>query len=318
MLIATSSCLLGNKVRYDGSSKNNKFILRELIDYCDFEAICPEDLAFGTPRPTIQIDLGADKNNPQYRAVVSKTGEDVTDPLLVAINKELERLKTLPIAGIILKSKSPSCGLGSCRYYRNGAVVERSHGLFAKACVEAFPELPIEEEARLNDAWLRENFVMRIFAYEAMRELAATITGYHELVDFHTNYKFLLQSKHELNYRELGNIVANHDKLSLEDVVTRYQSLFNQTIAERSSIKKTTNVLEHMLGFFKKDLDTEDKAHILGLMDKYREKTIPLVAITEVFKLFAKKYEKTFLLRQCFLNPYPESLALRSNILAGR
>ena len=138
------------------------------------------------------------------------------------------------------------------------------------------------------------------------------------MVEFHSDYKYLLQSKHEVSYRELGRIVANHDNLPLEEVLDQYSQKFYATIAVRSSIKKTINVLEHMLGFFKKDLETDDKSHILELMDKYRNKTIPLITITEMLKLFAKKYQKDFLLRQCFLNPYPEELALRSNVLAGR
>ena len=127
-----------------------------------------------------------------------------------------------------------------------------------------------------------------------------------------------MQAKNEINFCELGRIVANHNNLALETVIEDYSSLFNQTIAIRSSIKKTANVLEHLLGFFKRDLETDDKNQILDLIDKYRESLIPLVTITELFKLFANKYHKKFLLRQCFLNPYPEELSLRSNILASR
>ena len=318
MLIATSSCLLGNKVRYDGTSKNNRFILNELSDYCDFEPICPEDRAFGTPRPTIQVNLGSDKENPVYRVVVNKTSEDVTAPLNQAIEAEIERLKQLPIAGIILKSRSPSCGLGSCRYYRKGAVVERGDGLFAKAFKAAFPFMPMEEEARLNDAWLRENFVMQIFAYQDMATLVSRIESHGDLVDFHTDYKYLLQAKNEQAYRDLGRLVANHENHTVETVINDYRALFCQAIAHKSSNKRTINVLQHMLGFFKQELETDDKAHILSLIEQYREKKIPLVTITELIRLFARKYDKRFLLRQKFLQPYPESLALRSNILAGK
>lgn len=318
MLIATSGCLLGHKIRYDGSSKNNRFILDQLSEFCDFAALCPEHLAFGTPRPTIQVDLGADKMNPVYRVVVNKSGEDLTEPLQTAINAEIERLKQLPLSGIILKAKSPSCGYTSARYYRNGAMVDKGHGLFAQACVEAFPWLPIEEEARLNDAWLRENFIMQLFAYQAMKDLTESFESFGQLVDFHTDYKFLLQSKDETAYRQLGRLVANQESRPQEQVLADYRELFCKTIAHKSSIKKTINVLQHMLGFFKDDLQSEDKAHILDLIEQYRSKTIPLVTITELLKLFARKYDKTFLLRQRFLSPYPESLALRSNVLAGK
>merc|ERR1711916_281270 len=157
-----------------------------------------------------------------------------------------------------------------------------------------------------------ENFAMQIFAYNNMKNITKSIAKYNDLVDFHTSYKYLLHSKSEDEYRELGRIVANHDKKDLTQVVSEYEKLFYKTIAYKSSIKKTANVLEHMLGFFKNDISGDEKKHIKILISQYKEKIIPLITVMEMFKLLSNKYKKEFLLAQKFLDPSPSELALRS------
>lgn len=313
MKLAVSACLLGENKRYDGTNKKDKFIVNELAQFSEFVAFCPEHVAFNTPRETIQLQK--DGNETKVFTVFSKT--DVTKELDVAINEEAKKLET-DICGIVLKAKSPSCGFGSTKVYINGMPEGKHDGLFAKLCKEKYGYLPIEEEARLNDAWLRENFIMQVFAYDAMKTFAKTITKFKELVEFHTSYKYLLHAKSEDEYRELGRIVANHDKKSLQEVIKEYEELFIKTIAYKSSIKKTANVLEHMLGFFKTDLISEEKHHIKSLISQYKDKIIPLITVIEMFKLLATKYHKEFLLVQKFLDPYPAQLALRSDVKAGK
>lgn len=314
MLLAVSSCLLGNNVRYDGSNQMNKFVLKTLSKYAEFVHFCPEHLAMGTPRETIRIIN--DKNKLELKTVFSK--EDVTSKVIQSSKDEIQKLKQEPICGIILKSKSPSCGLGSTKYYENGMPQGKKDGVFAAMCKEQFPYLPIEEEARLNDAWLRENFIMQIFAYSEIQNLSNNISKFKHLVDFHTSYKYLLHSKNEVLYRDLGNIVANHDKKSLKDVMAEYKELFIKTIATKSKISKTVNVLEHMAGFFKKELTSKEKLELKELISQYKEKIIPLITVIALIKLLSVKYDKEFLLKQKFLQPYPDELALRSDIKSGK
>ena len=314
MKIAVSGCLLGRNIRYDGTNKKDKFIVNELSKYSEFVSFCPEHIAYGTPRETIRL---VDEDNTTKVYTVNSTN-NVTNELTNSITKEISRLKEEELSGIILKAKSPSCGLGSTKIYKNGMPEGKHDGLFALACKKNFSYLPIEEEARLNDAWLRENFIMQLFAYNSMKNITNNITKFNELVEFHTSYKYLLHSKDEDGYRQLGRIVANHEKKDLSMVVKEYQEIFFKTIACKSSIKKTVNVLEHMLGFFKHDISSEEKAHIKSLISQYKQKIIPLIVVIEMFKMLSNKYQKEFLLAQKFLDPYPSELALRSDIKAGK
>lgn len=316
MKIAVSGCLLGNKIRFDGGHKHDRFITKELGEYAEFVAFCPEDLAFGTPRPTIRL---VEDENDGYFVQSNDTQVDVTSRLSQSCNSELQKIKNEEIRGIILKSKSPSCGLGSALVYRdNGYSKEKDDGLFAKLCKEHFPLLPMEEEGRLNDPWLRENFVMQLFAYDDFENFKASEPSMKMLVSFHESYKFMLQAKNESMYRSLGQIVGNHDKLSLETILSKYELLFKTIIAEKSSIGKNRNVLEHMAGFVKDKISQVEKSNLHEQIKDYTDKIIPLITPLSTLGMFAQKYNIDYLRGQKFLNPYPKELALRSDIRSGK
>jgi len=315
MQIAVSSCLLGERIRFDGGHKHNRFITDDLGGFAEFVPFCPEHLAFGTPRPTIR--LVHEKDGIEVHP--SKTDENLTEELLVTSNAELTRLKAAPIRGIIFKSKSPSCGLGSALVYRtNGYAEGKDDGIFAKLCREHFPLLPMEEEGRLNDPWLRENFVMQIFAYDDLENFKASQPSMKNLVDFHQAYKFMLQAKDEVMYRKLGQIVGNHDKLSFDNILKKYEYIFKTIIAEKSSIGKNRNVLEHMAGFAKDKISKIEKEMLHEQIRDYANKIVPLIAPLSRLHMFAKSHNIEYLLNQKFLHPYPKELALRSDIKGGK
>lgn len=312
--IAVSACLLGEPIRYDKTGQRDRFITDKLGKYASFIPFCPEHLAFGTPRETIRIVL----EDEQKKVITVFSKADVTEAMSEAMAHELRKIQSEPICGIILKSKSPSCGLGSTKYYNGAMSKGKKDGLFATLCKEHFVDFPIEEEARLIDPWLRENFVMQLFAYGDAQALQKKIQSIRELVAFHTTYKFLLQSKHETNYRLLGKIVANHETKSVMDVTQEYLALFKQTLKHKSTIAKTVNVLQHMVGFFKKELTSDEKKELHLQIEEFRDEIIPLISIMSTIEFLAKKYNTLYLLGQKFLNPYPKDLALRSMIQEGK
>lgn len=315
MKIAVSSCLLGNKVRFDSGHKHDHFITDELSKYAQFIPFCPEDLAFGNPRPSLR--LVRDEKGIIIQS--NKDGSDLSSALLSASQNDLNRLKEEPISAIIFKSKSPSCGLNSAKaYLSNGFVEGKEDGLFAGLCREHFPLLPMEEEGRLNDPWLRENFIMQLFAYNDFENFKASTPNIKALVDFHQSYKFMLQSKNEVAYRKLGKLVGSHDKQNTAELFAEYERTFKSTIGEKSSIGKTRNVLEHMAGFVKNDLSDVEKSTLHEQIRDYAAKIIPLVTPLSTLSMFANKYDASYLLGQKFLQPYPKELALRSDIKSGK
>ena len=317
MKLAVSSCLLGNNVRYDGTNKKDKFILDSLSKYFEFTPFCPEDLAYGTPRPTIRLY----KENQTSNTIVqtSQSHEDISTPLFKALEGEITKLEDNDICGVIFKAKSPSCGFGSAKiYYKNNQIEGRQDGLFVSLVKEKYPMLPKEEEARLNDAWLKENFIMAIFALKELKSFLNSSPTYKDLIEFHTSYKYILHSKNERAYRELGNIVANHPKKPLLSILEAYQTLFIKAINSKSSIGKTINVLEHIIGFFKKEINKDEKSELLRNIEDYRIGIIPLITVIETIKIYVNRYDITFLKVQKFLDPYPRELGLRSNISAGK
>ncbi|MFA5215636.1 YbgA family protein [Sulfuricurvum sp.] len=315
MTLAVSACLLGERIRFDGGHKHDRFITDELGAFAEFVPFCPEHLAFNTPRPSVRLVKIAD----EIQVHSNKSGEDLTTPLVQQSHNELFRLRTQKLCGIIFKSKSPSCGLKSAKLYlENGYCEGKEDGVFAHLCREHYPLLPMEEEGRLEDAWLRENFIMQLFAYDRFEQLKASNPTFNDLIHFHTIHKFMLQAKDEQLYRALGNITGNHDSLPLETIFGMYEFGFKTAIGRKSSIKRTRNVLEHMAGFFKNDLDKSEKEILHSHIQDYTDKIVPLILPLSTIHLYAKKYDTQYLLNQIFLDPYPKSLALRSAINSGK
>lgn len=311
MLLAVSGCLLGYKVRFDKGHKRDNFIMDELSDYAEYTSFCPEDMAFGSPRPSIRVVLKDGENH----IISNKTGDDLTEQLRESSQKDLNAvLSHKNLGGIIFKSKSPSCGLGSAKVYlENGFAEGKDDGMFAKMCREAYPLLPMEEEGRLCDAWLRENFIMQLFAYDEFESFKEG-ASFSKLVNFHTTHKFLLQAKDEAIYRKLGKLVGNHEAKEFSLLLEEYELLFKTAIAKKSSAGKTRNVLEHMAGFLKNFLSKEEKVLLHEQIDDCAAKIIPMIVPLSTLKIFATKYEVSYLLEQKFLDPYPKNLGLRSSV----
>ncbi len=315
MRIAVSSCLLGNRVRFDSGHKHDHFITDELSQYAEFVPFCPENLAFGNPRPSLRMV----REGESLIIRSNKDGSDLTHRLMQASQDDLQRISAHPLTGIIFKSKSPSCGLMSAKaYLPNGFAEGKENGMFAQLCHDAFPYLPMEEEGRLNDPWLRENFMMQLFAYDDFEHFKQTGPGMKELVDFHQSYKFMLQSKDERSYRELGKLVGSHDRSNFNALFKNYEVGFKKAIAHKSSIKKTRNVLEHMAGFVKNEMSEIEKKTLHAQIKDYADKIIPLITPLSTLCMFAHQYKATYIIGQKFLHPYPKSLALRSDIRSGK
>ena len=315
MNIAVSACLLGEKVRFDGGHKHDRFVTDELGKYASFVPFCPEAIAFGTPRPSIRLVNMEDG----YNIISNKNGTNLTKELQDKSYQELHKIAGTNLSGIIFKSKSPSCGMGSAKaYLENGFADSKADGMFVAICKEKFPLLPMEEEGRLQDDWLRENFIMQLFAYDAIEKLKESKPDMKAVVDFHTKNKFLLQAKDEKLYRVLGNIVGNHENLTVEALFANYEYNFKVAIAKKSSIKRNRNVLEHMSGFFKNELSSEEKEVLHEQIEEYAKKIVPIIVPLSTIKLYAKKYDIAYLLGQTFLEPYPKGLALRSSLLSSK
>jgi uncharacterized protein YbgA (DUF1722 family)/uncharacterized protein YbbK (DUF523 family) len=314
MKIGVSECLLGCKCRYDGGHSKDDFINTALSQHFQFVPFCPEKMIFPTPREAIrQIQI-----EDEVKVFTSNTSKDVTNSLKEISKKCAKEIQEHDLCGFILKSKSPTCGLERVKVYqpKNAPSEKKGVGLFAKEILELYPYLPIEEEGRLSDAWLRENFLMQVFAYAHLQEFLKSTPSMSDLVVFHTSYKYLIYAKSHEKYKTLGNIVANHEKLTFEALLERYKEEFLKVISLKGSVKKTYNVLLHMFGYFKTYISKSEKEEILEAIEEYKQRIIPLVAVMKVLKLYASRFNVEYLLGQKFLSPYPKELALRSDIKA--
>lgn len=316
MKIGVSACLIGKMCRYDGGHAKDKFVLNLLTNYFDMVAYCPEDKLFGSPRETIRL---VNKNNKTH-AVTSQTNKDITKELKAVSKEYTKQMQSEELCGFILKSKSPSCGLERVKLYNenNPMSENKGMGIFAQRIRKSFPYLPIEEEGRLNDAWIKENFLMQVFAYEAIHNLVKNNPSKKDLVQFHTQYKYLIYSKSTRSYKRLGNIVANHKKSCFSEVLREYKENFLKAIMQKSSIKKTYNVLQHIVGYFKKQLPKEEKVILHQSLEEFKKELIPLVVVIKLIEMYTIRYDIKYLKEQKFLNPYPKELALRSSVNSNR
>ncbi len=314
MKIGISTCLLGIQCRYDGQHSKDKFVYDELSKHFEFRSFCPEGQIYPTPREAIrQVRI-----NGELIIKTTNTKKDVTKEIVDVSKNLVDSISEDELCGYILKSKSPTCGMARVKIYPDGEGQSENVGVgvFAKELMEKFPLLPIEEEGRLSDPWLKENFLMQVFAYKDIFEFMKTQPTFGELVDFHTSYKYLIYSKSHKSYKELGQIVANHEKKTLEEVLSLYKQRFLEAIALKGRTSNTYNVLMHIFGYFKKYITKDEKEEILTSLEEFKQHIIPLVAVIKIIKIYVKRFNIEYLEKQKFLTPYPKEMALRSKVEA--
>lgn len=317
-MLAISACLLGQKVRYNGGHAQSDWVRDQLSAHVDFVPFCPEAPALGTPRDTISLR----RIEGQLRLWTNKDQLDVTEKVDAESQSILHRLAHMPLDGILLKAKSPTCGLERIKVYKVdktwlGADQGLTSGWLASGFVRQFPLLPKEDEGRLEDAWLRKNFVLSIFTLARWRQMMQkpSVTA---LQEFHRRHKFLLQYKNEQILRKLGPLVAQESKHNLEEVCQSYHQELQTLLQTPSSRGAMINVLEHWLGFFKNQLSAEEKLQFKNQLEDFRAGIIPLIALLMRFEHWVMVHEVGYLADQWLLNPYPKSLALRSSLEATR
>jgi uncharacterized protein YbgA (DUF1722 family)/uncharacterized protein YbbK (DUF523 family) len=309
--LGISACLLGQLVRYDGGHKHDRFITETLGQYVEFVPVCPEvECGLSVPREAMR--LMGDIDHP--RLVTIRSRRDYTEQMETWAACRVRELEALDLNGFIFKSDSPSSGMERVKVYNDkGMPDKKGVGLFARAFMAHFPLLPVEDEGRLHDPKLRENFIEAIFTFKRWRDLAAAGPGQKQLVDFHTRHKLLLLAHSPELYREMGRVVAHGRERPPAEIMGRYQELLLQALRLKTTAKKNTNVLQHLLGYFKKDLSADEKQELLDLIDHYRRGDLPLIVPVTLINHYVRKYDQPYLKEQYYLHPHPLELQLRNH-----
>ena len=310
--LAISSCLLGENVRYDGGHKLDRFIKDTLGQYVEYVAVCPEvECGLGIPRESVRLE-----GKPEApRLVTTRSKIDLTLRMMRWAQKRVVDLEKEDLCGFIFKSDSPSSGMERVKIYdENKMPVKKGVGIFAGIFMKHFPLLPVEDEGRLHDPALRENFIERVFALRRWRESRKEKGGEEALIDFHTSHKFLILAHSPRHYQLMGKLVANQRSMPREELLDKYQVLLLEYLSLKGTPKKHVNVLQHMLGYFKKQLTADEKTELLEIIGDYQRGYIPLIVPVSLLRHYVRKYEQSYLQRQVYLNSHPVELKLRNHV----
>lgn len=308
--MGVSSCLLGNEVRFDGGHKRDRYITDTLSSYFEYVPVCAE-VECGMSVPRESMKLTGTVEAPVLTA--NKSGKDLTGQMEQWAKKRLPELEKHDLNGFIFKSKSPSCGMERVKIYDlNNIPHPTGVGIFARLFKQHFPLLPIEEEGRLHDPKLRENFIESVFVYKRWRQVLKENSA-RALVNFHTRHKFLLHVHNEPLYREMGLITASAGKSGMAERLETYQKLLMRAMQTLPTINTHVNVLMHLMGFFKKNLTADEKQELLAVINQFKESLIPLIVPITLLNHYVRKYDEPYLIQQFYLNPHPLELKLRNH-----
>lgn len=307
--IGISACVLGEKVRFDSGHKLSRFVTKELAPFFNFVPVCPEvGMGMTVPRPTIRL-----MSNAERIALVETKDEtkDYTDGMLEFSSNKVDELKQQELCGYIVCAKSPTCGMERVKVYSKGGASKEGIGLYTQVLMTEMPWLPVEEDGRLNDPILKENFVSRVFS---LRDFYDSMDGEPtagKIVAFHSRYKLTLMAHKPEAYKELGQLVARVADYEPQEFFELYRLKFMQALTNRASRKNNSNVLMHIQGYFKKWLSTQEKQELRRIIDEYRDGVLPLLSPLTLIKHYLALYPDAYLQQQKFLDPHPQELRLR-------
>jgi uncharacterized protein YbgA (DUF1722 family)/uncharacterized protein YbbK (DUF523 family) len=310
--LGVSSCLLGNEVRFDGGHKRDRFVTDLLGRFVEWVPVCPEvEVGMDTPRPALRLVGDEDS----VRMVEIKSGLDHTKAMKRYSAQRVRALRGLDLCGYILKKDSPSCGMTRVKVYGNkGMATRQGRGLYASVLMEAYPNLPCEDEGRLNDPKLRENFIERVFAYQRLSDLFRSRWTRGQVVAFHTAHKLQLMAHSTVAYRELGRLVAALKQTPRAVFREQYEGGFMRALAHVASRGRNANVLQHAAGHLKERLDSASRSELAELIHDYRNELVPLVVPVTLIGHHVRRHEIDYLSGQVFLEPHPRELMLRNHV----
>lgn len=310
--IGVSACLIGQKVRYDGDHQQDRYILETLARYLELVPVCPEvEVGMDTPRETVQLEGKAAAPS----MVAPGSGTDWTVRMNRYAKKRSVELAAEDLCGFVFKKGSPSCGVWRTKVYNaRGAFKRIGRGLFAEQMIRTCPLLPVEDEGRLHDARLRENFLERIFACHRLKKAFAGRWRRAAVVDFHSREKFLLMAHSPRHYKQLDKLVAavaKHGPAKFRDL---YMTYFMEALAVRATPRRHLKVLQHLVGHLRKHLTKEEQTRVLAVIEDYRAGLAPLIVPLTLLKHYIELHQVPCAERQTYLNPHPQELMLRNQV----
>ena len=311
--IGISSCLLGEEVRFDGGHKRDRFLTDTLTNFVSFVPVCPEmEIGLGAPRETMHLEKVGNSD----RLLTTKTKEDLTERMQSWAKKRVPQLEAMDLSGFILKKDSPSCGMERVKVYgRGGTPPSKSgRGVFAAELLDQITALPVEEEGRLHDPRLRENFFVRVFAYRRLKTFFAGDWKQRDLIAFHTAEKLLLRAHDPEGFRKLGQLVAAGRRRSPKVLQEEYSTGVMEALRKKATVRKVAAVLQHTLGHLRKHLDDRSRHELLDLIEDFRGGLIPSIVPMTLLAHHARHHEIEYLLGQTFLDPHPKELMLRNHV----
>jgi uncharacterized protein YbgA (DUF1722 family)/uncharacterized protein YbbK (DUF523 family) len=310
--LGISRCLLGDEVRFDGGHKRDDFLTDVFGRYVEWVPVCPEvEAGLGIPREAMRLVGGP--HGP--RLVTIKSGTDHTRALETMTANRIAELKNLDLSGYVFKKGSPSCGIERVRIYNEHGMPNRNGvGLFARAFIEQFPLIPVEDEGRLGDPTLRENFIERVFCYRRWQDLVQRGVTRQALVQFHTIHKYLLLAHHPQQCEVLGRLIGQAHQHRPKELAHRYGELFMKALAVKATVRKHVNVLQHILGYFKERLGAHEKAELLGVIGDYHHGLAPLIVPLTLIKHYVQIFDVSYIRDQVYLNPHPIEVMLRNHV----
>ncbi len=309
--IGVSSCVIGEEVRWNGGHSRQRYLTDILGPFVEYVPVCPEvEVGMGVPRPTVRLVRQGDT----IRMIDPKNEVDWTSSMNRLSLTRASELAGENLSGFVLKKDSPTCGAFRVRVYTDTGVARNGRGLFADALIRRLPNLPVEEEGRLNDARIRENFVERIFAYRRVKDLFRPRWTIGDVVAFHTREKLLLRAHDEPGYRELGKLVAEAKSVPRAAFADDYADRFMATMKRQATVAKHVNVLQHMIAFLRWENDEIGRAEMHAAIADYRAGLVPLVVPVTLIQHLARRHDQQMLLESSYLSPHPKELMLRNHV----
>ncbi len=307
-ILLLSACLDLQPVRYNGEVVKDDFVLK-LREFCEIKTVCPEiGMGLGVPRDKIIVYV----KDGEYRLLQPSTSRELTNDMEHFWNNLTANTNLDEIDGVVLKSKSPSCGVSNTKVYKDpeGKVYYgKGKGLFALRLLETFPLLPVEDEGRLKDYGLRDHFLTRLFAYSYWRNFKKNVKSIKDMYDFHRTYKYILMAYSQKYLRQMGQLLASYNgNQNLTDVLNEYEKMFKLALSKKTNVANNTNVLLHIFGHISDFLNSSEKKHFLRIIERYKEGKLPITIPRELLRSWAYRFNDEYVLSQTYLSPYPEEL----------